>query len=46
MLEKTTEKYWLGRDGEKHAKLQNVTVFFRIKTDTGKGITMPLDFGE
>ena len=21
MLEKTTEKYWLGRDGEKHAKL-------------------------
>ena len=21
MLEKTTEKHWLGRDGEKHAKL-------------------------
>ena len=21
MLEKTTEKYWLGRDGEKHIKL-------------------------
>ena len=21
MLEKTTKKYWLGRDGEKHAKL-------------------------
>ena len=21
MLEKTTEKYWLGRDGEKHIKI-------------------------